>query len=63
MNRDDKLKALETEIRGIELELSLKRPLHRSLSIAIEALEREKDELIYRAYHLRKEGRNEKAQA
>ncbi len=55
--RHDEIHALESELHGIETELEAKKPLHRSLSIAIDALEAEKNEIIYRIYRLRKDQR------
>lgn len=57
---DDKktaLRALEAELHGIETELAMKVPLQRSLSIAIERLEADKNEIIYRIYRLKREAR------
>jgi len=51
------IQALEAELKGIELELSVKAPMHRSLSIAIERLEADKNEIIYRIYRLKREAR------
>lgn len=56
-DRKTALRALETELHGIETELAIKVPLHRSLSIAIERLEADKNEIIYRIYRLKREAR------
>lgn len=56
-DRKADIQALEAELRGIETELASKMPIHRSLSIAIERLEADKNEIIYRIYRLKREAR------
>lgn len=46
MTLQEQLEAVEREIRGIDVELHHKRPLHRSLSIDIQHLEDERQELV-----------------
>lgn len=57
MDTIDQLKALEAELHGIELELGLKVPMHRSLSIAIDKLEADKNDVLYRIYRIKREMR------
>ena len=56
-DRKADIQALEAELRGIELELSVKAPMHRSLSIAIDSLEADKNDVLYRIYRLKREAR------
>ena len=56
-DRKADIQALEAELRGIDTELAVKAPMHRSLSIAIERLEADKNEIIYRIYRLKREAR------
>lgn len=58
-SRKAELHALEAELHGIELELSTKTPIHRSLSIAIDSLEADKNEVLYRIYRLKREARQD----
>lgn len=57
MEQADQLKALEAELHGIELELDLKVPMHRSLSVAIDSLQADKNDVLYRIYRLKREMR------
>lgn len=47
MNRKVKIRAIEAEIHGIELELSIRRPEHVKLTKLLEDLEAEKQKLHY----------------
>lgn len=55
--RRDELQALEAELHGIKTELESKIPIHRSLSIAIDALRAEENEIAYRIHRLKREQR------
>ncbi len=60
MMRDDykdELRSLEAELHGIETELASKVPMHRSLSVAIDSLEADKNDVLYRIYRLKREAR------
>lgn len=57
MDRQDKIKALELEIHGIDTELHEAKLLHRSLTIKIEYLEAERNKLKFEADHIRYEQR------
>jgi hypothetical protein len=53
MTLQEELLALERELQGINVELDAKRPLHKSLSIAITHLEGEREQLLHRIRRIR----------
>lgn len=55
MDRDDQINALELELHGLDQELKDKRMLHRSLTTAVEYLEAQRLDLVYRLKRLQNE--------
>lgn len=55
MDRDDEKHALELELHGLDQELKDKRMLHRSLTVAVEYLEAQRLEVVYKLRRYREE--------
>jgi hypothetical protein len=55
VDKDDEKHALELELHGLDQELKDKRMLHRSLTTAVEYLEAQRLELVYRLKRLQNE--------
>lgn len=53
MTKEDELLALELEIAGLDTELKEKRMIARSTNVAIEHLEGQRLELVYRIRRIR----------